>query len=56
MQQFEKLIQECILEKNNSLHGKQFRFRSKHFVTHALISLAESIKNYLDKYEIVAYL
>ena len=42
------------LEKNNLLHGKQFGFRSKHCTTHALISLTETIKNYLDKKEIVS--
>ena len=37
------------LEKNNLLQDKQFGLRSKHSTTHALISLTESIKNFLDK-------
>ena len=42
------------LEKNKLLQDKQFGFRSKHSTTHALISLTESIKNFLDKKEIVS--
>ena len=42
------------LEKNNLLQDKQFGFRSKHSTTHALISLTESIKNFLDKKDIVS--
>ena len=48
---FEKLIYSrmySFLEKNNLLQDKQFGFRSKHSTTHALISLTESIKNFLD--------
>ena len=44
----------AFLEKNNLLHDKQFGFRSNHSTMHALISLTESIKNYLDKKEIVS--
>ena len=44
----------AFLEKNNLLQDKQFGFRSKHSTTHALISLTESIKNDLDKKEIVS--
>ena len=54
---FEKLIYSrmySFLEKNNLLQDKQFGFRSKHSTTHALISLTESIKNFLDKKEIVS--
>ena len=53
---FEKLIYSRIysfLEKNN-LQDKQFGFRSKHSTTHALISLTESIKKFLDKKDIVS--
>ena len=42
------------LEINKLLQDKQFGFRSKHLTTHALISLTESIKNFLDKKEIVS--
>ena len=42
------------LEENNLLQDKQFGFRSKHSTTHALISLTESIKNFLDKKDIVS--
>ena len=41
----------AFLEKNNLLHDKQFGFRSNHSTMHAL---TESIKNYLDKKEIVS--
>ena len=54
---FEKLIYSrmySFLEKNNLLQDKQFGFRSKHSTTHALISLTESIKNFLDKKDIVS--
>ena len=44
----------AFLEKNNLLQDKQFGFRSKHSTTHALISLTESIKNDIDKKEIVS--
>ena len=42
------------LEKNNLLQDKQLGFGSKHSTTHALISLTESIKNFLDKKDIVS--
>ena len=54
---FEKLIYSrmySFLEINKLLQDKQFGFRSKHSTTHALISLTESIKNVLDKKEIVS--
>ena len=54
---FEKFIYSrmySFLEKNNLLQDKQFGFRSKHSTTHALISLTESIKNFLDKKDIVS--
>ena len=41
------------LEINKLLQDKQFGFRSKHSTTYALISLTESINNFLDKKEIV---
>ena len=56
---FEKLIYSRVysfLEKNNLLQDKQFGFRSKHSTTHALISLSKSIKKFVDKKEIVAFL
>ena len=42
------------LEKNNLLQDKQFGFRSKHSTIHAIISLTESVKNFLDKKDIVS--
>ena len=42
------------LEINKLLQDKQFAFRSKQSTTHALISLTESIKNFLDNKEIVS--
>ena len=54
---FEKLIYSrmySFLEINKLLQDKQFGFRSKHATTHALISLTESIKNFLAKKEIVS--
>ena len=36
------------LESNKLLHDKQFGFRAKHSTNHALISLSEPIKSYLD--------
>ena len=42
------------LEKNNLLQDKQIGFRSKRSTTHDIISLAESIKNFLDKKDIVS--
>ena len=54
---FEKLIYSrmySFLEKNNLLRDKEFGFRSRHSTTHALIRLTESIKNFLDKKEIVS--
>ena len=41
------------LEKNNLLLNKQFGFRANYSTSHALTSLTESIKNYLDNKEIV---
>ena len=54
---FEKLFYSrmySFLEKNYILQDKQFGFRSKHSTTHAIISLTESIKNFLDKEDIVS--
>ena len=54
---FEKLIYSrmySFLEKNNLLQDKQFGFRSKYSTTHAIISLTESIKKFLDKKYIVS--
>ena len=42
------------LEKNKLLHNKQFGFRTKHFTSHALLSLTETIKNFLDQKKKVA--
>ena len=41
------------LESNKLLHDKQFGFRAKHPTNHALISLSESIKSYLDTKQVV---
>ena len=49
---FEKIIYTRMykyLEKNDLIYDRQFGFRSNHSTSHALISLTESIKNYLDK-------
>ena len=58
---FSKILEKLIysrmcsfLEVNKLLQDKQFGFRSKHSTTHALTSLTESIKNFLDKKEIVS--
>ena len=42
------------LEIYKVLQDKQFGFRSKHSTTHALISLTESIKKFLDRKEVVS--
>ena len=42
------------LDKTHLLYDKQFGFRNKHSTSHALISLTESIKKYLDNKEIVS--
>ena len=39
--------------KHKLINTKQFGFRSKHSTEHALISLTETIKKYLDDGEIV---
>ena len=39
--------------KHKLINTTQFGFRSKHSTEHALISLIETIKKYLDDYEIV---
>ena len=41
------------LESNKLLHDKQFGFRAKHSTNHALISLSESLKSYLDTQQVV---
>ena len=41
------------LESNKLLHDKQFGFRAKHSTNHALISLSESLRSYLDTKQVV---
>ena len=57
---FSKLFEKCIykrlysyLEKNNLIYEKQFGFRKGYSTNHALISLIETIKSYLDKDNLV---
>ena len=46
--------QECVLEEKQLLHNKQCGFRINHSTSHALISLTESIKKFLDQKKKVA--
>ena len=41
------------LVSNKLLHDKQIGFRARHSTNHALISLSESIKSYLDTKQVV---
>ena len=53
---FEKIIKNRLskfLEENNCLFSKQFGFRNKHSITHALIDLTETIRKALDDNEFV---
>ena len=54
---FEKIIHARIyefLESNKLIYNRQFGFRANHSTNHALISMTESIKSYLDNGEFVA--
>ena len=54
---FEKIIYTRMyefLESNKLIYKQQFGFRSNHSTSHALISITESIKSYLDKHNFAA--
>ena len=54
---FEKIIHARIykfLESNKLIYNRQFGFRANHSTNHALISMTESIKSYLDNGKFVA--
>ena len=58
---FSKIFEKCIysriydfLIKNNAIYYRQFGFRKGHSTNHALISLIETIKKWLDEDFIVA--
>ena len=57
---FSKIYEKCMytrlysfLEKHNLLFNKQFRFRSRYSTNHAIISLIELIKKYLENGDFV---
>ena len=48
----ERIIYNCLhkfLETSNLIYNLQFVFRQKHSTSHALIHLADKIREYLDK-------
>ena len=58
---FSKIVEKIIytrmyefLESNKLIYKRQFGFRSNHSTSHALISITESIKSYLDKHNFAA--
>ena len=54
---FEKIIYSRMyqfLESNKLIYNRQFGFRANHSTNHALISMTESIKSFLDNGDFVA--
>ena len=54
---FEKIIYSRMyefLELNKLIYNRQFGFRANHSTNHALISMTESIKSFLDSGDFVA--